>query len=434
MKNKLFLLCIFPLCLSISCGSEKPKTTTSEIEDVKDEDISYDVRFLANIPNVEITLGTKNTAIGNNILYEKANIKENEKVTKPETDPVRVDYDFDGWCIDKDGNTLYDFATPVTKNLNLYARWKRKNNQDDDAFVEPNIKFKEIIDNSIEDIEISGVLNMKINNNTVGLTTASLKKLNDNKDDVKELLNYKINENVKISSAIYNNNKIIVTLDNEKIININVNDATASYKIANSTYENKAIKYENNTDIAPYNVVLGGSSSMENWTTSTEDMDPVTTINVGIGGTTVEQWNDSLCYRLIYPFNPREVVLYVGINNIINAGKNGKETGEALLSLFDNMHEHLPNTTIFYVLMNLVPDFMKYESDIKEANNMVIGYSNANDYVKCIDAGTPLLKANNKPNRAYFLTDGLHMSLYGYIVWGGIVRKSIIDFEKEYYK
>ena len=304
---------------------------------------------------------------------------------------------------------------------------------DFDTFEEPKLSFVEKTDDSIEDIQINGILNMPVVDGLVSLTTISLKKLQDNKDDVKELLNYKINSNHHITSAKYENNKVVVKLDNDKNIEINVKNASSSYPVSNTTYENKAQKYESNTDVAPYNVVMGGSSSMENWSTSVDDMKPVTTINVGIGGTTVEQWNDSLAYRLIYPFSPREVVLYVGINNIINAGKSGKETGDALIELFDNIHSHLEDTTIFYILMNLVPDYMKHKDSIHEANNMVLEYSKDKEYMRTIDAGTLLLKENGIPNRAYFLTDGLHMSLYGYIVWGQIVKNAVIEFEKEKY-
>ena len=33
---------------------------------------------------------------------------------------------------------------------------------------------------------------------------------------------------------------------------------------------------------------------------------------------------------------------------------------------------------------------------------------------------------NGEPNAAYFRTDGLHLSYYGYVVWGGIIKESIV--------
>ena len=121
------------------------------------------------------------------------------------------------------------------------------------------------------------------------------------------------------------------------------------------------------------------------------------------------------------------------INNIINSKNTGKETGNALIELFDNIHEHLPNTTIFYTLMNLVPNYMTYKEHIEEANKIALEYGNDKEYMKFIDAGSLLMKDNNIPNKAYFLSDGLHMSLFGYTIWGQKVKNSVIEFEKEKY-
>ena len=112
---------------------------------------------------------------------------------------------------------------------------------------------------------------------------------------------------------------------------VTVNDVTDTMRFADDdstksidegSFETKAKKYEAR-DFDSYSVVLAGSSSMENWSTSTEDMDPVTTKNVGIGGSSSVHWL-TLADRLIIPYTPRAVVLYVGINDIINYGSDGE--------------------------------------------------------------------------------------------------------------
>ena len=40
------------------------------------------------------------------------------------TDPTKAGYIFDGWYAEVNGETEYDFDTPVTSNVTLYARWK----------------------------------------------------------------------------------------------------------------------------------------------------------------------------------------------------------------------------------------------------------------------------------------------------------------------
>ncbi len=52
--------------------------------------------------------------------YTVQNVEENGYVTRPE-DPKKVGYIFKGWSTNPDTYTPYDFDTPVTSNLNLYA-------------------------------------------------------------------------------------------------------------------------------------------------------------------------------------------------------------------------------------------------------------------------------------------------------------------------
>ena len=50
-------------------------------------------------------------------------IAEGEKVTEPE-DPTREGYIFSGWYTDKEFTNAYDFDTPVTVDIVLYAKWE----------------------------------------------------------------------------------------------------------------------------------------------------------------------------------------------------------------------------------------------------------------------------------------------------------------------
>ena len=51
-----------------------------------------------------------------------------------------------------------------------------------------------------------------------------------------------------------------------------------------------------------------------------------------------------------------------------------------------------------------------------------------NSYLTCIDAGKGLLKSNGLPHAGFFLTDGLHMSKAGYVIWGKAVKDAIINW------
>ena len=51
-------------------------------------------------------------------------VKHGETVNKPE-DPTKDGYAFVNWTTDKEGKKEYDFATPVTGNITLYAQWDK---------------------------------------------------------------------------------------------------------------------------------------------------------------------------------------------------------------------------------------------------------------------------------------------------------------------
>ena len=77
-------------------------------------------------------------------------------------------------------------------------------------------------------------------------------------------------------------------------------------------------------------------------------------------------------------------------------------------------------------MMNLIPGYTAKFETINYVNNKVINYQLSNTWLTLINPGTALVKANGIPNAAYFRTDGLHLSYYGYVIWGGIIKESIL--------
>ena len=53
-------------------------------------------------------------------------VKDGEPLSRP-ADPVREGYTFTGWYTDQDCNNPWDFNTPVTEDMTLYAGWKQNN-------------------------------------------------------------------------------------------------------------------------------------------------------------------------------------------------------------------------------------------------------------------------------------------------------------------
>ena len=57
-------------------------------------------------------------------------VKENETAEKPE-DPTREGYSFNGWYLDESCTVSFDFTTPITADVTLYAKWTENVKPDD---------------------------------------------------------------------------------------------------------------------------------------------------------------------------------------------------------------------------------------------------------------------------------------------------------------
>ena len=56
-------------------------------------------------------------------VYMSVQVADGEQVSEPETDPSKDGYTFAGWFADEACTQSYDFQTPVTGDLNLYAKF-----------------------------------------------------------------------------------------------------------------------------------------------------------------------------------------------------------------------------------------------------------------------------------------------------------------------
>ena len=86
--------------------------------DVVNENITLYARW--SNPGEAVYTVTFDTDGGNEM--EPASVKANEKVIKP-ANPVKVGFEFKGWYSDAEKQIVYDFNTPVTEDITLYAKW-----------------------------------------------------------------------------------------------------------------------------------------------------------------------------------------------------------------------------------------------------------------------------------------------------------------------
>ena len=199
-----------------------------------------------------------------------------------------------------------------------------------------------------------------------------------------------------------------------------------------SPYESRiaslAAKY---ADAEKGGVLLAGSSTIDFWDTWQEDIGTDTLgYNVGIGGTIVEDWLYAYD-RLIAPFNPSKIVLFLGGNNVNNQGDTGEYTAELLAGLLEKMHADFPEAEIYYVLSLPVPNNYsngKYTVEYGRLIECMKQYGAENEWLTVIDMESSLVKDGN-PIPEYFRSDGVHLTEAGYAVWSEYINRIVLPKE-----
>ncbi len=126
MKKALRFLMLFAiglfLALSVtSCGDDDDDDTNSSnpSNNVQQGGTNPDDNGTNSEPAKNFTV-TFNTDGGSEVVAQK--VDDGKTATKPE-DPTKEGFNFEGWF---NGGTLYDFATTVTSDLTLTAKWNIK--------------------------------------------------------------------------------------------------------------------------------------------------------------------------------------------------------------------------------------------------------------------------------------------------------------------
>ncbi|WP_128546428.1 GDSL-type esterase/lipase family protein [Larkinella soli] len=168
-------------------------------------------------------------------------------------------------------------------------------------------------------------------------------------------------------------------------------------------------------------VVFTGSSSIRLWENIESYFPGKTIVQRGFGGSGL---NDVIRFadRIILPYQPSQVVLYAGENDIATGTVTAKDVYDRFVTLFNLIRKPLPQTSIVFISMKPSPSRRKYQPIVQEGNRLIKEFLAGQPNTTYVDIYKPMLGANGQPMGDLFRADSLHMTPKGYAIWAEQVR------------
>lgn len=173
-----------------------------------------------------------------------------------------------------------------------------------------------------------------------------------------------------------------------------------------------------------------GSSSFTKWTDVQDYFPEYKIINRGFGGSTLV---DAIRYAddIIYPYNPRQVVIYEGDNDAVGKGVTVDSIYNRFVRLYTLIRAHLPRTIITYVSIKPSPSRERFMPVMDFANWRIRTFLEDKPRSSFVDVYHRMLDDHGLPREEIFLSDRLHMKADGYKIWQQAIRPYLTNKAKK---
>lgn len=168
---------------------------------------------------------------------------------------------------------------------------------------------------------------------------------------------------------------------------------------------------------AMHAILFVGSSSFTKWQDVQDYFPDYPIINRGFGGSTVLDVI-RYTYDLILPYQPKQVVIYCGENDL--AYQENTTPEEVLLrvkTLFNMIRTNLPDATIDYVSIKPSPVRSSIQTRVIKTNQLVKLFFKKQKRAAFINIYDAMLDAQGNMREELYLGDRLHMKPEGYAIW-----------------
>jgi len=168
-------------------------------------------------------------------------------------------------------------------------------------------------------------------------------------------------------------------------------------------------------------ILLIGSSSFTLWKDVQEYFPSKPILNRAFGGSTLV---DLIRYRydVIYPYQPKQVVMYCGENDFASSDTVTVEmVMQRFETLFKLIRAKYKTVPFAYVSMKPSPSRAHLLTKYVEANQQIKEYLSKQAKTAFIDVYHPMLRPDGQVMTDIFKEDNLHMNAKGYAIWRKII-------------
>ena len=156
------------------------------------------------------------------------------------------------------------------------------------------------------------------------------------------------------------------------------------------------------------------------------------TFTHGVSSSTTTDW-EIFASRLVYPVNPKNIVMHLGTNNLYDDKETSSEAYKNTVRFLETIHSRLPETKVYYFAIEPRTyaieggTFSQTSFDkIDKVNKDMEAYCNENDYMKYVDATSECYKEGIEVN-ADFFRDGIHPKLGNYMTYVNILKEAGLE-------
>ncbi len=205
----------------------------------------------------------------------------------------------------------------------------------------------------------------------------------------------------------------------------NFTSAQEKHAFWNEVQTFKAYDQQIRTPVHP--IVFTGSSSIRKWDDLQIAFGSYNVMNRGIGGAVV---NDIIYYlnELVFTYEPRQIVLYAGENDLPDASVTPDTVLNRTKQLFSKIRAKLPDVPVVYISMKPSPSRVGVIRKAIEGNLRIREFIKTQKNAVFVDVFSLMLTKDGKPRPELFQSDMLHMNLKGYTIWEAAVGPYLLKY------